>query len=115
MGSTSSWSFQISLRAERALGHLGFCLTSSFARYSFWGHLVAIVGGWGTPRAGVAVALLAKIKGGCTVSATVSVNKVGVGGVVVAGSSQSTCMTGSLTGGGSVGLPASPVPGHRPH
>ena len=58
-----------------------------------------IVGGWGTPQAGVAVALLAKIKGGCTVSATVSANKVGVGSVVVAGSSQSTCMTGSLTGG----------------
>ena len=99
MGSTSSWSFWISLRAERALGHLGFHLTSSFAWYSFWGHLVVIVGGWGTPQAGVAVALLAKIKGGCTVSATVSANKVGVGGVVVAGSSQSACMTGSSTGG----------------
>ena len=100
MGSTSSWSFQISLRAERALGHLGFCLTSSFAQYSFWGHLVAMVGGWGTPQAGVAVAVLAKIKGGRTVSVTVSASKVGVGGVVVAGSSQSACMTGSLTGGG---------------
>ena len=100
MGSTSSWSFRISLRAERALGHLGFHLTSSFPRYSFRGHLVVMVGGWGIPQAGVAVALLAKIKGGCTVSATVSANKVGVGGVVVAGSSQSACMTGSLTGGG---------------
>ena len=46
-----------------------------------------IVGGWGTPRAGVAVALLAKSKGGHTVSATVSMSKVGVGGVVVAGCS----------------------------
>ena len=55
-------------------------------------------GEWGTPRAGVAMALLAKIKGGHTVSATVSMNKVGVGGVVVVGSSQSTCITGSLTG-----------------
>ena len=36
------------------------------------------------------MALLAKSKGGRTVSATVSVNKVGVGGVVVAGCSQST-------------------------
>ena len=99
MGSTSSWSFWISLRAERALGCLGFCLTSSLAWYSFWGHLVAMVGGWGTPQAGVAVALLAKIKGGCTVSATVSTRKEGVGSVVVAGSSQSACATGSSTGG----------------
>ena len=98
MGSTS-WSFQISLRAERALGHLGFCLTSSFAWYSFWGHLVAMVGGWGTTRAGMAVALLAKFKGGHAVSATVSTSKVGVGSVIVAGSSQSACMTGSSTGG----------------
>ena len=44
-------------------------------------------GGLGTPLAGVAVALQAKSKGGCTVSATVSMNKVGVGDVVVAGSS----------------------------
>ena len=47
----------------------------------------------------MAVALLAKIKGGRTVSATVSASKVGVGGVVMAGSSQSVCMTGSSTGG----------------
>ena len=45
-------------------------------------------GGWGTPLAGVAVALQAKSKGGCTVSATVSVNKVGVGSTLAAGGSQ---------------------------
>ena len=55
-------------------------------------------GGLGYTLCGVAVALWAKSKGGCTVSATVSMNKVGVGGVVVAGSSQSTWITGSSTG-----------------
>ena len=44
-------------------------------------------GGLGTPLAGVAVALWAKSKGGHTVSATVSMNKVGVGDEVAAGSS----------------------------
>ena len=94
MGSTSSWSFWISLRAKRAFGLLGFHLTSSFAWYYFLGHLVVIVGG-GTPGAGVAVALLAKSKGGHTVSATVSMCKVGVDDTIATGSSQ---FSGSLTG-----------------
>ena len=98
MGATSSWSFWISLRAERAFGLLGFHLTS-FAWYSFLGHLVVIMGGWGTPLTGVAVALLAKIKGGCTVSVTVSMCKVGVDDTTAAGSSQfSRSLTGEVGG-----------------
>ena len=53
------------------------------------------MGGWGTPQAGGAVALLAKIKGGHTVSATVSVCKAGVDDRTAAGGSQ---FSGSLTG-----------------
>ena len=100
MGSTSSWNLWISLRAERAFGLLGFCLTFSFAQYSFLGHLVAIVeGGWGTPLTGVAVALLANIKGGCTVSVTVSVCKVGVDDTTATGGSQfSRSLTGEVGG-----------------
>ena len=89
MGSTSSWSFWISLKAERALGFLGFCLTSSLLRKSFLGHLVVTVGGLG-----VAVALLAKSRGGCTVSTTVSVCKVGVSNASTAGKVSSTGVMG---------------------
>ena len=52
-------------------------------------------GGFGTPQAGVAVALLAKIKGGHTVSATVSMCKVGVDEMIATGGSQ---FSGSSTG-----------------
>ena len=60
-------------------------------------------GGWGTPRAGVAVALLAKIKGGCTVSATVkgcaSMCKVGVDDTIAAGGSQFSGFSTGEVGG----------------
>ena len=90
IGSTSSCSFLISLSDVRALDHLGFLFDSSLTRWVFLGHLVTNVGGLGTPLAGagVAVAFQAKSKGGCTVSATVSVYKVGGDDVVATGSSE---------------------------
>ena len=56
-------------------------------------------GGLGTPQAGVAVALLAKINGGHTVSATVSMCKVGVDDTTATGGSQfSRSLTGEVGG-----------------
>ena len=47
----------------------------------------------------MAVALLAKIKGGCTVSATVSVCKVGVDDMIAAGGSQFSGLSTGEVGG----------------
>ena len=55
--------------------------------------------GWDTPQAGMAVALLAKIKGGHTVSATVSMCKVGVDDKITTGGSQSPQSSTGEVGG----------------
>ena len=85
MGSTSVWNFLISFSALRAFGFLAFLLTTSSLGlwYSFWGHLVATVGGLGLPLWGtiVAIALLARSRGGRATSTTVSDVMVGGSGV----------------------------------